>query len=329
MSKTTETPAKSQAELEIEALADIFNIAGDGFEAFQKEAEEESKGTSSKAASSGNYSKAASSGNNSTAASSGYNSTAASSGNYSKAASSGYSSKAASSGYSSTAASSGYNSTAASSGNYSKAASSGYSSKAASSGYSSACAAVGYRAAVKGDLGNLIMCSEYVRKDGKCIPVGGRADIIDGKKLKAGRWYIVEGGEWVEVDYTDGIFSRVLSTRNGVKKVKTDNDEILFIAFDADGNSAHAETIKQAIDELAFKTASRDVEQYRNMKRSTKKTPEEWAFTYRIITGACQAGTKSFMTSKGKLKKTYTLTEIIEQTRGAYGFERFIAVVGA
>jgi len=53
---------KSKAELEIEALADVFNIAGDGFEDFYKEAKEKDMGDSSKAASSGDYSKAASSG---------------------------------------------------------------------------------------------------------------------------------------------------------------------------------------------------------------------------------------------------------------------------
>ena len=45
---------KSQAELEIEALADVFNIATTGFKEFQKAAKENSaSGNSSKAASSG------------------------------------------------------------------------------------------------------------------------------------------------------------------------------------------------------------------------------------------------------------------------------------
>jgi len=89
------TKEKSQAELEIEALADIFGIATTGFKEFYKACEQKVEGT------------------NSTAASSGENSTAASSGYNSKAASSGYNSTAASSGYNSTAASSGENSTAA------------------------------------------------------------------------------------------------------------------------------------------------------------------------------------------------------------------------
>ena len=61
---------KNQAELEIEALQDVFGIATTGFEKFREEAKENS-----------------SSGYRSTAASSGEYSTAASSGEYSKAAS--------------------------------------------------------------------------------------------------------------------------------------------------------------------------------------------------------------------------------------------------
>ena len=263
---------KSKAELEIEALADVFNIAGDGFEDFYKEAKEKDMG------------------------------------NYSTAASSGYSSKAASSG------------------NYSKAASSGDSSKAASAGEHSACASLGYRAAVSGDIGNLIMASEYIRKDDRYIPVGGKANLVDGKKIKAGCWYIVEGGEWVEVDYTDGIFSRVVSTRSGVKKVKTDNGDVMFVVTDGT-NSAHGKTIKEARDDLAFKAASRDVSQFNGMKLTEKKTPAEWAFVYRAITGACQSGTQSFMATKGKLKAKYTLSEILEQTSGAFGHGKFKEIV--
>jgi len=275
------TKEKNQAELEIEALADVFNIATEGFEEFLKKAEKSDKGDSSTAASSGD---------------------------------------------SSTAASSGDSSTAASSGDYSKAASSGNSSTAASSGSNSACAAVGYRAAVQGDMGNLLMASEYIQKDGKIIPIGGKADIVDGKKLKPQRWYIVENAEWVEVDFSDGIFSRVISTRGNVKKVKTDSDEVLYVASDDKGNHAHAPTMREALQELAFKTDERDIEQYRNMPLDTKKTPTEWGIAYRMVTGACQSGTKMFMQSKGKLKKHYTLAEILEQTRGAFGHDVFSKV---
>lgn len=195
----------------------------------------------------------------------------------------------------------------------------GYHSTAASSGKNAGCSALGYRAAVRGDLGNLLMCSEY-HKSGK--PIGGKADIVDGKNLKPGCWYIVENGAWVEVDFTDGIFTYVISTRAGVKKVKDDNNNVLFIVTDGE-NSAHGKTIKEAREALLFKSADLDKSEYEGMALDTVKSPMEWAVVYHVVTGACEAECRSFMESKGKLKKKYTLAEIIDETEGAYGSEVF------
>ena len=336
------TKEKSQADLEIEALSNVFNIATTGFQGFYEEADRSNKGYHTTAASSGDHSKAASSGYYSKAASSGDRSTAASSGMESKAASSGYRSKAASSGDHSTAASSGIESTAASSGYYSKAASSGDHSTAASSGYYSkaassgdrstaassgrfsACAAVGYRAAVKGEKGNLLMASEYIKEGGDYIPVGGRTDIVDGKKLKPNCWYIVEGGEWVEVDFSDNIFSYVLSVRGGVKKVKTDNGDILYVVSDDAGNCAHGKTIKQAREDLAYKAIAEF-----DGEVPAEATGKEWVGIYRAITGACGEGIKMFVQETGKsLDDTYTAEQIAELIKGRYGSEKFLEVAG-
>ena len=43
---------------------------------------------------------------------------------------------------------------------------------------------------------------------------------------------------------------------------------------------------------------------------------------YRIITGACQQGTERFVKSLGELKEFYTVQEMIEITKGQYGWER-------
>src|ERR1035437_1048765 len=292
---------KNQALMEIEALADVFGIATTGFDEFYKSAEESKKGDSSKAASSGDYSKAASSGNSS------------------KAASSGDYSTAASSGYSSTAASSGNSSKAASSGDYSTAASSGYSSTAASSGYYSACTAVGYRAAVKGDIGNLLMASEYIKKDDKYIPIGGKTDLVDGKKLKPGLWYIVEAAKWVEVDFTDGVFSYVLSIRNGVKKLKTADGKILFVVHDDNGNSAHGATIAEARKDLVYRCVAKF-----DGAIPKSATGKEWVGIYRAVTGACGAGVRMFgERTRKNLDETYTAQDIASLVKGQFGAEKF------
>ena len=93
-------------------------------------------------------------------------------------------------------------------------------------------------------------------------------------------------------------------------------------------NNAHAESLKEAVEELAFKTGERDVSEYKGLPPETEKTPEEWASVYRRITGACQYGTRSFIAQRN-VKAAYTLAEILEETRGAWGAEKFRAAVAA
>ena len=79
--------------------------------------------------------------------------------------------------------------------------------------------------------------------------------------------------------------------------------------------------------EIQFKVGERDISKFRDIPKTAKKAPSEWAFIYRMITGACQYGTEHFIKSQGKLKKTYTLTEILKITANQYGAEKFRNVV--
>ena len=176
---------------------------------------------------------------------------------------------------------------------------------------------MGYRAAVSGELGNLIMASEYT-KDG--VPIGGKADIIDGKKLKAGSWYIVENSEWIEVDFTDNVFSYVLSNKKGVKKIKTESGNILYVVSDDKGNSAHGKTISEARKDLIYKVVDRS-----DVKIPKKATGKEWIGIYRAVTGACSAGVKNFVESTGKsLDDEYTAKQIAKMVQGQFGAEAFV-----
>ncbi|TVL97169.1 MAG: hypothetical protein CV087_22660, partial [Candidatus Brocadia sp. WS118] len=82
-------------------------------------------------------------------------------------------------------------------------------------------------------------------------------------------------------------------------------------------------TIKDAILDLEFKNGTRDVSEFKNMPLDTVKSPEEWAVIYRLTTGACRTGIEMFMKSKGKLKKQYSLAEILDETKDAYNGDMF------
>ena len=99
------------------------------------------------------------------------------------------------------------------------------------------------------------------------------------------------------------------------------------ITIQKGSDNAHGKTIAEAVQELEFKIGPRDVSKYQNMPKDTAKSPAEWALVYRMVTGACQYGTNQFIEARGKLKKKYTLAEILSLTKGQFGHEKFAAIV--
>ena len=82
---------------------------------------------------------------------------------------------------------------------------------------------------------------------------------------------------------------------------------------------AHCRTFREGIKDLEFKRAKeRGAEQYKKLSLDSVMNPDEAITMYRIITGACAAGTEHFVKSLGKLKDSYTVSEIIKITEGQY-----------
>ena len=121
----------------------------------------------------------------------------------------------------------------------------------------------------------------------------------------------------------DGILSEVIHKRGDVYTVINHGEtEKSYLVTDGE-NWAHGDTIKSANEDLLFKSAdSADKDQYRGLSLDTVKTSTEWAVVYRAITGACISGIRNFM-SQRDLKDNYTLAEIIKETEGAYGHNKF------
>ena len=137
----------------------------------------------------------------------------------------------------------------------------------------------------------------------------------------------------LEITKFDGISCKVISEKiiDELKIIKCKKPKFLdkkcigdvFYVVSKNDKFAHGKTVKKAIEELVFKSKTRDIEQYRHMKLDIKKTPIQWGYIYREITGACQLGTEFWIESKGKLKPLYSLQEILELTKAAYGFDVF------
>ena len=87
---------------------------------------------------------------------------------------------------------------------------------------------------------------------------------------------------------------------------------------------AHCRNFRDGVGDLLFKSAAdRGADQYRGISLDDSFTVEELKTMYRVITGACKAGTEFFVNSLKDLKDEYTVREAIEMTKGQYGAEKF------
>jgi len=227
-------------------------------------------------------------------------------------------------------ASSGDSAKVASSGDSAQVASSGYSAKHDIKGKESVCFDCGIGGVIKGIKGTYIALCEWFYNNSKWQIRATATAQIDGKKLKENTYYGLYNGKITEIDFTDNVKSAVLETKGKVKKIKMINedtntiiDNVGFVVADGNGNFAHGKTIKEAKKSLLYKISNRDTSQYKDLTLNSTLTFGEAIKMYRVITGACEFGTKNFINqNKIDEKKIYTIKEIINITSGQYGNQK-------
>ena len=159
------------------------------------------------------------------------------------------------------------------------------------------------------------------------LTVGGNLDLI-GTGITNHTVKRLRHGEYVpgKYLYTDGILTHI-------KKKKKIGEYTLFVGkipnrhviFDGK-HYAHCRNFRDGVADLLFKSAAdRGADQYRGISLDDSFTVEELKRMYRVITGACEAGTKSFVNNLKDLKDKYTVREVIEMTDGQYNAEKFKA----
>lgn len=181
---------------------------------------------------------------------------------------------------------------------------------------------IGKNTIIKGKLGTWITLAEY-DKDNK--PICVKSAQIDGKILKEDVYYILLNGEFTECIKIDGIISIVINKHKNVYKVQNlGSNRESYIVQDGDIYS-HGDTIKEAKDGLSYKISNRDTSKYKNYNLKTILTLKEAIEMYRVITGACEPGTRYFVETVLKDKKEkYTVQEVINLTRGQYNHEKLV-----
>ncbi len=120
----------------------------------------------------------------------------------------------------------------------------------------------------------------------------------------------------------DGILSHIVKERNNVFTIRhIGSDKVSYCVY-KDGNFSHGVTIKEAIESLRYKLATRNVEDFKQWKLNEKKSLEELIVAYRSITGACSEGVRNFC-NKIELEKIQTIQDVINVSKGHYGSEKF------
>ena len=140
-------------------------------------------------------------------------------------------------------------------------------------------------------------------------------------------------GKRVEHVIIDGILSEVVKKRANVLHVKNYGEEnISYIVKDGEKYS-HGATLKEARENLIYKLSNRDKSKYESFTPETELTLAEAIEMYRVITGACEPGTRYFVDNilppeRKADKKKYTVKEVIELTRGQYNHHELVEFLG-
>ena len=122
--------------------------------------------------------------------------------------------------------------------------------------------------------------------------------------------------------FADGILARIVSNRGPVSRVVIcGKTEISFLVTDGELHS-HGKTLAEARDGLFFKIGKRDPSEFKKWTLDKVVTKAEAIKAYRIITGACEGGVRSWMETH-KTPESVTVKEIIKLTEGAYGAKNF------
>ena len=159
---------------------------------------------------------------------------------------------------------------------------------------------------------------------------------FQGKTLSKEHFYTLCHKQFVKIKHVDGytmvIFSEKKTGQLTVYKTQYFEDyangkKTMQYVVENDKLTAHGDTVKQAVADLQFKIMqSMDVSEHvHRVKESGYITPMD----YRLLTGACESGTNRWLTDNGYTwddKKT--IAEVVELTRGAYGHERLVELLG-
>ena len=120
----------------------------------------------------------------------------------------------------------------------------------------------------------------------------------------------------------DGILAKLISRRGPVSRVIIcGKNEISYLVTDGE-TYAHGKTLKEARESLIYKITSRDTSEFKVWRLDEIVTKRDAIRAYRAITGACEAGVRTWMEQR-KTPESISIKDIIKLTEGSYGAREF------
>jgi len=172
--------------------------------------------------------------------------------------------------------------------------------------------------------GNLYLRSLTSIPEGFNPTVGGSLDLSSESKYigsQVSTFLSWQNGKYISVD---GIFCETISKKGNVWKVKKyATEKTFYIVSDGNGIYSHGNSVKEAKEDLIFKTDARSKDDYKDLTLKSTLKFDEAVKCYRVITGACQFGVKEFLSRKNIERKKMSIAKIIELTNGEYGSQSF------
>ena len=126
--------------------------------------------------------------------------------------------------------------------------------------------------------------------------------------------------------HADGILSEVIEKKGNVYHVRNGVNGLNgYVVTDGNNHWAHGYTLDEAKQDLHYKMSFRDKSEYEKLTLDSELPYDEAIACYRVITGACQFGTKSYLEHRlpKPNKEKYTIREMIELTKDEYGGKEF------
>ena len=127
--------------------------------------------------------------------------------------------------------------------------------------------------------------------------------------------------------FADNILSKIISKKkNGkittYKANRIGNKSKIVYIIQSGEVFSHGDTLKQAIHDFRYKISDRDTSKYDKWSLESEHSIADMIRAYRVITGACETGTKGWCENK-KLPAKISVKLAIRLTKGAWAGNKF------